>query len=131
MSSNFGGGWGLTGALDLSANLLEDVRGLCGGRGDVMDVEDFERGHLDEGPEEVFGESVHVLDPRSATHPALFVLVLEPTEVEVQVTYDVLAGPQESLAGVGDGLGERSDITSGLVTLREREREGKAQNCLR
>ncbi len=95
----------------------------------MVDVKVIQRGHLDEGLEEVLGESAHLLDPLSASNPAVLVLVLELTEAEVRATYDALAGLQETLACICDSLRERSDITSSLVALREREKR-KAQNCM-
>lgn len=95
----------------------------------MVDVKVIQRGYLDEGLEEVLGESVHLLDPLSASNPAVFVVVLEPTEAEVRVTDDALAGFQETLACIRDSLGEHSDIMSSLVALREWEKR-KAQNCM-
>ena len=92
----------------------------------MVDVKVIQRGYLDEGLEEVLRESVHLLDPLSASNPAVFVVGLEPTEAEVRATYDALAGLQETLACICDSLCERSDITSSLVVLwRMREKEKK------
>jgi len=109
--------------------MLEDVRGLCGGRGEVVAVEVIQRGHLDEGLEEFFGESVHLLDPLSACNLAAFVHVSEPPEAGFRVTYDVLGSLQETLACVCHSLRECPDITSSLVTLREREKKKVNISC--
>ena len=83
-------------------------------------MEVIQRGHLDEGLEEVLGESVHLLDLLSACNLAAFVHVSEPPETGFRLTYDVLVTLQETLACVCHSLCERSDITSSLVALRER-----------
>jgi hypothetical protein len=89
----------------------------------VVDVEVIQRGHLDKGLEEVLRESVHLLDLLSACNLTVFVHVSEPPEAGSRVTDDVLGSLQETLACVRDSLRERSDITSSLVALRERERK--------
>ena len=88
----------------------------------MVDVEVIQRGHLDEGLEEVFRKSVHLLDPLFACNLAVFIHVLEPPETGFRVTDDVLGSLHEPLACIGDSLRERSDITSSLVALRQRER---------
>lgn len=104
-------------------NLPEDARGLFGGRGEVVAVEVIQRGHLDEGLEEVLGESVHLLDLMPACNLAVFVHLPEPPEAGFRVTYDVLGSLEETLACVCHSLRERSDITSSLVALREKEKK--------
>jgi len=88
----------------------------------------IERGHLDEGAEKVLGPLMHLADPLSARLFAGLVLALKPQEAELGVlrqTRDAQAGLQQTLACGRDGLRERSDVTSGLVTLRGREKESK------
>ena len=89
-------------------------------------MEVIQRGHLDEGLEEVLGEFVHLLDLLPACNLAVLVHVSEPPEAGFR-TYNVLGGLQETLACVCDSLRERSDITSSLVALRERERETRSK----
>ena len=80
-----------------------------------------ERGHLDDGAEELLGELVHLVDSLPARALAVHVLIFEPQETEARLLgqiRDALVRLQQTLPDVDDGLRERSDVTSGLVSLR-------------
>jgi len=87
-----------------------------------------EWGHLDDGAEELLGELVHLVDSLPARALAAHVLGFEQQETEPRLLHqirDALARLQQTLPRVDDGLRERSDVTSGFVTLRGRKQKKK------
>jgi hypothetical protein len=81
----------------------------------------FEWGYLDDGAEELLGELAHLRRFAASTCArCVHVLVFEPQEAEARLLgqiRDALVRLRQTLPGVDDGLRERSDVTSGLLSL--------------
>lgn len=79
-----------------------------------------EWGHLGDRAEELLGELAHIVDSLPARALAAPVLAFEPQETELRLIRQVSDGLvrlQQILPCVEDGFRERSDVTSGFVSL--------------
>ena len=79
-----------------------------------------ERGHFDDGAEELLGELVYLIYSLPTHALTVPVLAFESQETElglVREIRDTQTRLHQILPRVDDGLRERSDVTSGFVAL--------------